>query len=780
MGRVPRGAAFAPWKTPDGGKKLQAPPPAAAAAASAVSRQAGSVVFFGGKRAAVLGAPKAKPEPEPAPAAAAAAAPKKRPAKFSGQSATDRILGGEGVFDADRYRHWTCAEALELDFDVSRAFRAEDKERKRAHETLRRAEAEALRRKSPAVLNKAMSTFGAEKRLQFALRALKTLEAHMAPTVYTLSGIVNACVRCGDVDTAAAFVRDSPKNWAVEANEVVLTALMKGLCGSGLQKRANALLFKMKEAHNVDPNDRMIATLLRGCMRNTDGRSVKVVLAKVRELHLGIHHSAAAVEYAVKALSTDGYLEDAAEYLVEGPEKAAANQAACLALGTACAMYGNNELASAALAAAKVRKVVEEEQASKSLFDAYSTAPEYGEYPDAWGAPGGKREASAAMFNRLRGRELDAERERLENVLLGVTVLSQPPAKLDGGDHPLTTAAAGKNPASPKYDTEQQLENVLLGATAKSDGGEPAAKRRRRPEDPRPAAAQGVSTGVNARPASFKDDAGVVFIEPEEESSAGPGKIDLGYFEDKTLPLRVEVCSGHGEWVVERAQQERGVANWIGVEIRPDRVYSAWTRRKLLGAASEPRKNLLLVCADAREALGCLKGCGVQDLFINYPEPPGWLSGPSNLLDDDFFKRAHACLAVGGAATMVSDHALYTAHTALRLVRLARQGLFFSTLPPGSGVPMSTAVPSSYGSSYFDRMWLNGKRSKRYCCQFVRPNASIAEKLVALAAETEDDLTRVIDELYDDPEDDDAEQERPLRKRVVYVDPLAPQSSDTS
>ncbi|KAJ9461688.1 hypothetical protein DIPPA_05128 [Diplonema papillatum] len=79
MGRVPRGAAFAPWKTPDGGKKLQAPPPAAAAAASAVSRQAGSVVFFGGKRAAVLGAPKAKPEPAPAPAAAAAAAAQRGP-----------------------------------------------------------------------------------------------------------------------------------------------------------------------------------------------------------------------------------------------------------------------------------------------------------------------------------------------------------------------------------------------------------------------------------------------------------------------------------------------------------------------------------------------------------------------------------------------------------------------------------------------------------------------------------------------------------------------------
>jgi hypothetical protein len=37
-------------------------------------------------------------------------------------------------------------------------------------------------------------------------------------------------------------------------------------------------------------------------------------------------------------------------------------------------------------------------------------------------------------------------------------------------------------------------------------------------------------------------------------------------------PIKMEVCSGHGEWVVERASQDTNV-NWIAIEMRFERVF---------------------------------------------------------------------------------------------------------------------------------------------------------------------------------------------------------------
>ena len=238
---------------------------------------------------------------------------------------------------------------------------------------------------------------------------------------------------------------------------------------------------------------------------------------------------------------------------------------------------------------------------------------------------------------------------------------------------------------------------------------------------------------------SYKCDPMIVTIDPPALGSDDVSEKKLTdvkkYFKDPKLPLKVEVCMGHGEWVVGRATSEKNEANWIGIEIRPDRVHQAWSKRKLKGSDEEPT-NLLLVCADAREAVSQLSG--VSELFINYPEPPGWMNSKSNLLDTAFFESVYTCLTIGGSVTMMSDHALYSAHTSHRLTALSRKGLFYSTLPPCNGLPLSTDVPSNYGSSYFDRMWTNGKRSKRYFIQFVKPTEFVGKNLTWLDAGNDD------------------------------------------
>jgi pentatricopeptide repeat protein len=44
------------------------------------------------------------------------------------------------------------------------------------------------------------------------------------------------------------------------------------------------------------------------------------------------------------------------------------------------------------------------------------------------------------------------------------------------------------------------------------------------------------------------------------------------------LPLKLEICSGAGEWAVGRAKREEGHALWVALELRVDRIYQGWSR----------------------------------------------------------------------------------------------------------------------------------------------------------------------------------------------------------
>ena len=56
--------------------------------------------------------------------------------------------------------------------------------------------------------------------------------------------------------------------------------------------------------------------------------------------------------------------------------------------------------------------------------------------------------------------------------------------------------------------------------------------------------------------------------EPEQEGAVSGGK----------LPVKLEICSGFGEWVIEQAKAEAGVANWSALELRYDRCHSIFSR----------------------------------------------------------------------------------------------------------------------------------------------------------------------------------------------------------
>ena len=65
-----------------------------------------------------------------------------------------------------------------------------------------------------------------------------------------------------------------------------------------------------------------------------------------------------------------------------------------------------------------------------------------------------------------------------------------------------------------------------------------------------------------------------------------------------SLPLKMEICSGAGEWVVAQAVEDKGKANWISLELRHDRVYQNFTK-----AIFKDASNLCMIAGDAMDVV---------------------------------------------------------------------------------------------------------------------------------------------------------------------------------
>jgi pentatricopeptide repeat protein len=85
------------------------------------------------------------------------------------------------------------------------------------------------------------------------------------------------------------------------------------------------------------------------------------------------------------------------------------------------------------------------------------------------------------------------------------------------------------------------------------------------------------------------------------------------------LPLKLEICSGAGEWAVGRAKREEGHAMWVALELRVDRIYQGWCR--MVSAARECSL-IVLLCA-AQESTGVLS----PPLTYSRSTPPPILTG---------------------------------------------------------------------------------------------------------------------------------------------------------
>jgi pentatricopeptide repeat protein len=159
--------------------------------------------------------------------------------------------------------------------------------------------------------------------------------------------------------------------------------------------------------------------------------------------------------------------------------------------------------------------------------------------------------------------------------------------------------------------------------------------------------------------------------------------------QSKHIPVKLEICSGTGEWVAQQALADFGKANWVALEVKHDRVYQTFLRM-----AFQNVRNLCSIHGDATAILPNHFSPGsVHSIFINHPEPPvqfgGWGSksegaaeGETNnqeesaskgvpkksggdwsqgkhLLSLEFFAQLERVLIAGGTITVVTDNLWY-------------------------------------------------------------------------------------------------------------------------
>jgi tRNA G46 methylase TrmB len=174
-----------------------------------------------------------------------------------------------------------------------------------------------------------------------------------------------------------------------------------------------------------------------------------------------------------------------------------------------------------------------------------------------------------------------------------------------------------------------------------------------------------------------------------------------------SLPLKLEICSGNGEWVAAQAAADRGAyvtaapqsevkALWLALELRCDRVHNTLcqhafssndlAKAQLTGDLSAPnRNNLAIIGGDASKILPSRLPPGrLSAIFVNHPQPPeqranekdkkkGGGGGGAHLLTVEFFAQMHRTLSAEGTITIVTDNQFYVKLLADSLVEMAQK-----------------------------------------------------------------------------------------------------------
>eukprot|EP01062_Namystynia_karyoxenos_P023366 TRINITY_DN19021_c0_g1_i2.p1 TRINITY_DN19021_c0_g1~~TRINITY_DN19021_c0_g1_i2.p1 ORF type:complete len:1049 (+),score=312.68 TRINITY_DN19021_c0_g1_i2:96-3149(+) len=562
----------------------------------------------------------------------------------------------------------------------------------RALQRAQEAQRRALGQLRVAALTREISAAAQHKSLRAAKAAWAKLEEEgLTPSAYTHASMIHAYVNSGDLPGARARLQ-AMRAAGHAPNAVVYTTLVKGCCQAGDIEGAQQLLDAMvSETPPVIPDERAVNTFLRGCVRVGALEPACAAFARMTD-EWKLTPDAVTYRCMVQLLCQGAKLDEARRLMAQGSPAAlsAHGNAAALPLHLAlCAtLLGLSEQAASHLSMAESAAAAEAEEAHR-----------------------GDR-----LFTALRLRDLEGEAARLSDFLASEEVLDINGALARcllfsaqlAADNP---EAAARAAALPPDQVPPLLEAALrerMGADTLVTTGS-AAHQWLQARLKRSIGASGHLRWKNI----FKDDPG-----------------------GSQLPVKLEICSGNGDWVAAQASHEAGHVRWAAVELRHDRVYRIFTR-VVLDALS----NVAIIGGDAAQVLAHRIADGsVTQICVNFPEPPYHTGSEDaesqfHLLTPEFFRQMHRCVCAEGGVTIFSDSRRYCgslARTAGELCSESGETLFASRevrrvpYETVGGVRVYRGVPGPEcghavaAASFFDRFWEHGNQAERFYIALVK------------------------------------------------------------
>ena len=172
---------------------------------------------------------------------------------------------------------------------------------------------------------------------------------------------------------------------------------------------------------------------------------------------------------------------------------------------------------------------------------------------------------------------------------------------------------------------------------------------------------------------------------------------------DVNLVYKLEICTGSGDWLLNRCKNAEANCHWIGLEIRYDRVHEIWRKCILTGCD----KQLSIIHADANYLTQIFPANSISEVYINFPDPPLQKDSPQRLITKSFLERLAGIVVKGGQVVVLTDDLEYS-HW------IEEDAQLLESIFDNSKTKVDTNF-QEYGTSFFDELWeRRGRKERRW------------------------------------------------------------------
>ncbi|CAK9073290.1 unnamed protein product [Durusdinium trenchii] len=529
-------------------------------------------------------------------------------------------------------------------------------------------------------LTKEIANLAREKQLKKAVELFKQFEQEgLEPSVYTFSSLINVHVRSGDLRGALRVLKSMRKK-GVRPNVSIFTILLRGYSLAGQLDRAHGLLDEMV-AEGISPDARAINTFFRGCLHRGHVPLAREVFEKMKswqivpdDTSLRLMAQLLSQGLCFKELKSLAKLPEAANSWEPAPAKQ--KKDACIfwaagrcSKGVNCKFFHDPTIV-------PENEESRQQERNASLASMNLSLAHCAAMLSRWQTCTRALQRAEDFFsaqNDCQGlfKQLSFEEARRELQRIRCFAQQEDPPQLF--DYLCRIFLFSQNSES-QVEISQSCVNELVLSFGLGE--------------------------VLRRSGLSLEDAQAAFHRSFSKAQRflrfrrmfGDRKLD-------PLPVKLELCSSNGDWVIAQAKAEEGLANWIALELRHDRVHNIFSRMVF-----EQVSNLCVIRGDAAQVIPQhFQQESVSHVFVNFPEPPHFsgsetAESKNELLTATFFQQLHSRLAPAGRLTILSDNRRYIKRLANTIATLVDGSLFepthakadFETL---HGIPVSRGTP---------------------------------------------------------------------------------------